>query len=182
MFEKYLRYPFELQNLFRAMSFSQFIKSSFSFIFNKIFNKQKSAPSSYKQWFINYYGKELYKIMCYPYTSKIWKMDPSKISADWADQRFQGEKMNKLIKRVIKKIITLDFSNFSLDDENLIPDGGEFYYPDRGFQELVNSLLRTSQKGICMLKLQYQLFQYQKLTRRWYIKKITKDMKFNMKV
>ena len=147
MFEKYLRYPFELQNLFRAMSFSQFIKSSFSFIFNKIFNKQKSAPSSYKQWFINYYGKELYKIMCYPYTSKIWKMDPSKISADWADQRFQGEKMNKLIKRVIKKIITLDFSNFSLDDENLIPDGGEFYYPDRGFQELVNSLLRTSQKG-----------------------------------
>ena len=41
--------------------------------------------------------------MCYPYTSKIWKMDPSHISADWADQRFQGEKMSKLIKRVIKK-------------------------------------------------------------------------------
>ena len=85
--------------------------------------------------------------MCYPYTNKIWKMDPSKISADWADQRFQGEKMSELVKRVIKKIMTLDFSNFSLDDENLIPDGGEFYYPDNGFQDLVNALLRTAKKG-----------------------------------
>ena len=147
MFKKYLRYPFELQNLFRAMSFLQFLKSSVSFLYNKIFLKQKLPPISYKQWFINYYGLELYKIMCYPYTNKIWKMDPSKISADWADQRFQGEKMSELVKRVIKKIITLDFSNFSLDDENLIPDGGEFYYPDNGFQDLVNALLRTAKKG-----------------------------------
>ena len=34
------------------------------------------------------------------------EMDPSHISADWADQRFQGEKMSKLIRRVIKNINT----------------------------------------------------------------------------
>ena len=171
MFKKYLRYPFELQNLFRAMPFLKFIKSSFSFAFNKIFIKQKSAPVSYKQWFEKYYGKELYKIMCYPYTSKIWKMDPSHISADWADQRFQGEKMSRLVRRVIKKILTFDFSNFNLDDENLIPDGGEFYYPDNGFQELVNSLLRTSKKGNLSVKTSISIISISKTNKTLVYKK-----------
>ena len=35
MFKKYLRYPFELQNLFRAMSFLQFIKVVFRLLLIK---------------------------------------------------------------------------------------------------------------------------------------------------
>ena len=40
MFKKYLRYPFELQNLFRAMSFLQFLKSSVSFLLIKFFKTE----------------------------------------------------------------------------------------------------------------------------------------------
>ena len=141
MFGKYLKYPFELQNLFRAMKLSRAFISGMSFLSNMVLRKfKKNNRESYKDWFVYFYGNKLYEVMCEPYTSKIWKTDPGNLSADWANQRFQGENMKKLIKRVIKKILTLDFSDFNLDDENLIPDGGWFYYPQKGIQELPDAL------------------------------------------
>ncbi len=141
IFGKYLKYPFEIQNLLRAMPLSQSVPAGFSFIFNyaaKPFHKRELH--SYKEWFVYIYGKRLYEVMCRPYTSKIWHHDPSEISADWADQRFQGENLGKLLKRIVTKILTLDFSSYNLEDESLAPDGGAFYYPERGIQELSDAL------------------------------------------
>jgi protoporphyrinogen oxidase len=74
--------------------------------------------------------------MCEPYTTKIWKGNPALLSADWADQRFQGVNLSKLVKRVFYKLIQFDFSSYSLEDERLAPDGGEFYYPEKGIQQV----------------------------------------------
>ncbi|MBN2443228.1 MAG: NAD(P)-binding protein, partial [Spirochaetales bacterium] len=148
MFGKYLKYPFELQNLFRAMPVSKSFTNGISFLWNMIVrNFKKQQVHSYKDWFIYFYGKKLYEIMCYPYTSKIWSIDPAKISADWANERFQGEQMTELIKRVIKKLLTLDFSSYSLEDESLAPDGGSFYYPESGIQELPDAFLRAAKNN-----------------------------------
>ena len=38
------------------------------------------------------------------------------------------------------KILTLDFSSYNLEDDSLAPDGGPFYYPRRGIQELPDAL------------------------------------------
>jgi protoporphyrinogen oxidase len=149
MFGKWLKYPFEIQNLLRAMPIHQSITSGFSFIFNMM-TKRFRAPRdlrSYKDWFIDIYGMQLYKVMCEPYTSKIWHHDPGVISADWADQRFQGENMAKLVKRILKKIVTFDFSSYNLEDDTLAPDGGIFYYPQRGIQEMVDGLDRAAKKA-----------------------------------
>ncbi len=150
MFGKWLKYPFEIQNLLRAMPIHQSFLSGISFATNQITKKFRKTKDnqSYKDWFIHIYGKRLYDVMCYPYTSKIWHHDPGEISADWADQRFQGENMIKLVKRIIKKVLTLDFSSYNLDDDSLAPDGGPFYYPIYGIQELADSLKKASeQKG-----------------------------------
>ncbi len=149
MFGRYLKYPFEIQNLLRAMPLHQSILSGFSFGFNMMTKGLRKGRElkSYKDWFIHLYGKQLYKVMCYPYTSKIWHVDPGLISADWANQRFQGENMAKLIKRILKKIVTLDFSNYNLQDDSLAPDGGPFYYPLRGIQELPDALARAAVKS-----------------------------------
>jgi len=142
MFGKYLKYPFEIQNLLRAMPLSQSVLSGLSFAKNYAARavRKKANIRSYRDWFIDLYGERLYEVMCYPYTSKIWRMDPANISADWADQRFQGENMAKLVKRVLKKILTLDFSSYSIEDDALAPDGGIFYYPQKGIQELPDAL------------------------------------------
>ncbi len=146
IFGKWLKYPFEIQNLLRAMPVSQSIPSAFSFAWNtvkKTFSK-KGALRSYKEWFVYIYGERLYQVMCYPYTSKIWHHDPADISADWADQRFQGENLAKLLKRILKKIATLNFSSYNLEDDSLAPDGGPFYYPMRGIQEMSDALARAA--------------------------------------
>lgn len=146
MFGKYLKYPFEIQNLLRAMPIHQSFTSGISFLWNQIAKRYRKVGKlqSYEDWFVNIYGEKLYNVMCYPYTSKIWHIDPSKLSADWADQRFQGENMKKLLKRVIKKILTLDFSSYNLEDDALAPDGGPFYYPRRGIQEMSDALAKAS--------------------------------------
>ena len=146
MFDKYLKYPFQLQNLLRAMPVAQCMRCSASFTANLIAKKLFTEPAikSYKDWFVHFYGPGLYEVMCRPYTSKVWRTDPSLISADWAEERFQGEKIIYLIKRVFTKLLTLDFSSYSIEDEELIPDGGEFYYPNRGIQELSDAFARAA--------------------------------------
>jgi protoporphyrinogen oxidase len=141
MFGKYLKYPFELQNLLRAMSLRDSLLCGLSFGWNVLAKPfRKPTLVSYRDWFVHLYGRRLYEIMCRPYTSKIWHTDPANISADWADQRFQGENLKKLLKRIAKKILTLDFSSYNLEDDSLAPDGGPFYYPSRGIQELPDAL------------------------------------------
>jgi len=141
MFGKYLKYPFELQNLLRAMRLRDSALCGLSFGWN-VLAKPFRTPTlvSYRDWFVHLYGRRLYEIMCRPYTSKIWHTDPANISADWADQRFQGENLKKLLKRIAKKILTFDFSSYNLEDDSLAPDGGPFYYPSRGIQELPDAL------------------------------------------
>lgn len=146
MFKKWLKYPFEIQQLLAAMPIQQSFISGISFGWNIITKRFRKVNKlqSYKEWFLHLYGKQLYNVMCYPYTSKIWHYDPGEISADWADQRFQGENLKKLFKRVLKKILTLDFTSYDLKDDSLAPDGGPFYYPLRGIQEMCDALGRAA--------------------------------------
>lgn len=148
MFGKYLKYPFELQNLLRAMPVKDSLRCGVSFGWN-LLTKPLRRPTlvSYRDWFVHLYGRRLYEIMCRPYTSKIWHTDPANISADWADQRFQGENLKKLLKRIARKILTLDFSSYNLEDDSLAPDGGPFYYPRRGIQELPDALANAAREN-----------------------------------
>jgi protoporphyrinogen oxidase len=147
MFGKWLKYPFEIQQLLAAMPIMQSFTSGVSFAWNIITKRfrKTNALQSYKEWFVHLYGTQLYNVMCYPYTSKIWHHDPGEISADWADQRFQGENLKKLLVRTIKKILTLDFSSYDLKDDSLAPDGGPFYYPMRGIQEMCDALKNAAE-------------------------------------
>jgi len=149
MFGKYLKYPFELQNLLRAMPLNDSLMAGLSFAWNLIAKRFRRATTleSYKDWFVHLYGRRLYRIMCRPYTSKIWHTDPANISADWAEQRFQGENLKRLLKRIVKKLLTLDFSTYNLDDDSLAPDGGPFYYPRRGIQELPDALAKCAMEN-----------------------------------
>jgi protoporphyrinogen oxidase len=147
MFGKYLKYPFELQNLLRAMPLRDSLLCGLSFGWNLLTRRLRNPTlQSYRDWFVHLYGRRLYEIMCRPYTSKIWHTDPMNISADWADQRFQGENLKKLLKRIVKKLLTLDFSSYNLEDDSLAPDGGPFYYPRRGIQELPDALAAAARQ------------------------------------
>lgn len=153
MFGKYLKYPFELPNLLRAMPLSQAFFSGIDFLLNLI--RQKIYPTkviSYKDWFIRLYGYALYRVMCEPYTTKIWKKDPSTISADWAEARFGGPNLVALMKKSFEKLATLNFSGYDLSDDALAPDGGDFYYPDEGIGKLPEAFAQEASENGTSIK------------------------------
>src|SRR5690606_13185339 len=45
---------------------------------------------SFEQWVVNNFGRRLFEIFFKTYTEKVWGMDCSDISADWAAQRIKG--------------------------------------------------------------------------------------------
>ena len=50
-----------------------------------------SRPArNFEQWVVNNFGRRLFEIFFKTYTEKVWGMDCSEISADWAAQRIKG--------------------------------------------------------------------------------------------
>ena len=45
---------------------------------------------NFEQWVVNNFGRRLFQIFFKTYTEKVWGMDCSEISADWAAQRIKG--------------------------------------------------------------------------------------------
>lgn len=148
MFGRYLKYPFQLPNLLRAMPVRHALAAGVDFIGNRFRQRMSPAPvTTYRDWFIRLYGKRLYAVMCEPYTSKIWKMDPAQISPDWAEERFGGPNLLRLMKASLKKLFTLDFSSYDLEDEALAPDGGIFYFPTGGIGEIPAAFARQAREA-----------------------------------
>ena len=63
MFDRFLKYPFELQNLLRAMKRAQAVKAVLSFGLNftsrqirALIKKKRTQFKSYKDWFVYYFG------------------------------------------------------------------------------------------------------------------------------
>ncbi len=133
MFGKYVKYPYELQNLLRAMPLWQTALCGVNFCW-AVARKPlwTRTPKNYRDWFVRLFGYQLYRVMCEQYTRKIWGRDPALISADWADQRFAGPNLSKLIKKTLRKLMRMDFSSYALEDMELAPDSGTFYYPKIG--------------------------------------------------
>ena len=151
MFDKFLKYPFQLQNFFRAAPMYQSFTAAFNFFYSSLkrFFYKKNSFASYKDWFEFFFGAKLYELMAKQYTTKIWKIDPAYISSDWAKQRFQQVNVLKLIKLILKKILKFDFSSYSLRDQALAPDGGEFWYPINGIQDIPDTyanLIKAKEK------------------------------------
>src|SRR5687767_1726356 len=55
-------------------------------------------PRSFQDWVSNQFGKRLFGIFFKTYTEKVWGMDCSEISADWAAQRIKGLSLFTAIK------------------------------------------------------------------------------------
>lgn len=149
MFDRYLKYPFELQNFLRAIPINKALIGGMSFlssIIKRIFIR-RTKFLSYEDWFSYYFGYHLYNLMSKDYTSKIWKTDPKYISSDWASQRFRQIKLIALLKKIFIKIFKFDFSSYSLEDESLAPDGGPFWYPQNGIQDIPNEYCKLIKKS-----------------------------------
>jgi protoporphyrinogen oxidase len=58
-------------------------------------------PKTFQDWVVNQFGERLFRIFFKTYTEKVWGMNCSEISADWAAQRIKGLSLGSAIKHAI---------------------------------------------------------------------------------
>ncbi|MDR1725479.1 MAG: NAD(P)/FAD-dependent oxidoreductase [Bacteroidales bacterium] len=99
--KKFFDYPISLSfQTFANMGLWRTVKAGFGY-FASIIHKRKET--SLENFYINRFGKPLYRMFFENYTEKVWGVHPSKLGADWGSQRVKGVSVTKIIVDVITK-------------------------------------------------------------------------------
>ena len=61
----------------------------------------KDAEESFESWMKSRFGNNLYQHFFYGYTKKLWGIEPSQLSADWASQRISLINLYDVLKRLL---------------------------------------------------------------------------------
>lgn len=124
---KFFDYPISLKlETFTNMGLSRTLKSGFGYLYSSV-NKKKET--SLENFYINRFGRPLYKMFFENYTEKVWGVHPSCLGADWGAQRVKGLSLMGLVKNVLTK----PFKKSSIHQKNIETSLIEnFIYPKYG--------------------------------------------------
>lgn len=120
---KFFDYPISLKlSTFKNMGFLRTFKAGLGYIYCSVFKRKEN---SLEDFYINRFGKPLYKMFFEGYTEKVWGVHPSKISPDWGSQRVKGLSLSKAVLNFI-------LSAFKKDREVETSLIEQFFYPKKG--------------------------------------------------
>jgi protoporphyrinogen oxidase len=122
---KFFDYPISLKlETFTNMGLIHTMESGFSFIGSMF---RKLPETSLENFYVNRFGRHLYRLFFEGYTEKVWGIHPSKLGADWGSQRVKGLSVTAVVKDMImKKFGTKNNEN---TETSLIE---QFIYPKYG--------------------------------------------------
>ncbi|MGC8765838.1 MAG: NAD(P)/FAD-dependent oxidoreductase [Brevinematia bacterium] len=93
---KFFDYPLKLNfNTVKKLGMEKILKIGTSYVYSKIFPVKNEK--SLEDFFINRFGKELYKTFFKDYTEKVWGVECKNLSRDWGSQRVKGLSLSKAI-------------------------------------------------------------------------------------
>ena len=99
--KKFFDYPISMKmRTFINMGLWRTMKAGFGYI-GSVIHKRKE--NSLEDFYINRFGKPLYRLFFESYTEKLWGVHPSKLSADWGAQRVKGLSLWKTFTNAITK-------------------------------------------------------------------------------
>lgn len=127
---KFFDYPITLsKNTLMNLGLFRTLKIIFSYLHIRLFPIKKEK--NLEQFFINRFGRVLYRTFFKSYTEKVWGVPCSQISAEWGAQRIKGLSIAKTIQHIIKKIFALNSRSVAQKDveTSLIE---RFLYPKYG--------------------------------------------------
>ena len=123
---KFFDYPISLKlETFTNMGAFKTFKSGVSYLKSQIY---KRPENSLENFYINRFGKTLYKMFFEDYTEKVWGVHPSKLGADWGSQRVKGVSIAAVIKNMFNKYFSSSVDNKKVET-SLIEN---FLYPKYG--------------------------------------------------
>ena len=93
---KFFDYPISLKlKTFTNMGLFRTIEAGCGYVWSVFFKKPET---SLENFYINRFGKPLYRMFFEDYTEKVWGVHPSKLGADWGAQRVKGLSVFAILK------------------------------------------------------------------------------------
>ena len=141
---KYLFYPIKMGNVLLNVGPHKAFMVLFDYLFEKIKGKfVKKDLRSFQDYIICNFGKTLAELYMTNYTNKIWGLNCSEISIDWARQRIKDLSLGRILREVFIKPRT-----------NLKTMVDRFYYPYEGgglIYEIIKDRIINDNNGAIML-------------------------------
>ncbi len=131
--QKFFDYPISMKwQTFKNMGVWCTFKAGCSYLQAAVFKRKET---SLEDFYINRFGKVLYKMFFEGYTEKLWGRHPREISADWGAQRVKGLSIRALIKDMWHK--AFGKKDNAKVETSLIE---QFWYPKYGPGQLWETL------------------------------------------
>jgi protoporphyrinogen oxidase len=151
--KKFFDYPISLKpRTFINMGFRKTMRCGFGYI-HSCFHKRKE--NSLEDFYINRFGKPLYQLFFEDYTTKLWGVPPSQLSASWGAQRVKGLSLGKTIAAAIAKPFR---RNKNKVETSLID---QFEYPKKGPGQLYTKMAEeiVAKGGVILYKSEVALLR-----------------------
>ena len=139
---KFFDYPISLSfGTLYNLGFFKVCKISFSYARSLVFPIKK--PKNLEEFYINQFGKELYRTFFESYTEKVWGVPCNAISSEWGAQRVKGLSINKAIMHFFRK----NFKTINLGDKKVETSLIEnFLYPKFGPGQMWEEVAKDIEK------------------------------------
>lgn len=124
----FFEYPISMNwNTIHNLGVVKTLCAGFSYLYACLF---KRPEISLENFYINRFGKKLYKMFFRDYTKKLWGIPADKLSPDWGAQRVKGLSIYFMLKQMGQKFLGLQKKEV---ETSLI---GSFEYPKYGCGQL----------------------------------------------
>lgn len=121
---KFFDYPISMKpETFINMGLWRTIKAGFGYLYSCVIKRKEN---SLEDFYINRFGKPLYRMFFEDYTEKLWGVHPSNIAPDWGAQRVKELSLGKMILEFIHKLFN---PKYKTNSTSLIK---QFMYPKKG--------------------------------------------------
>jgi len=126
---RFFDYPISLTgNTLGKLGFIRTLRIGCSYAESVLFPIKNAV--NLEQFFINRFGRELYKTFFKSYTEKIWGVPCNEISAEWGEQRIKGLSIAKSVKHFLTRRFRKSSGVVQKDVETSLIE--QFLYPKFG--------------------------------------------------
>ena len=133
-------YPISLKlTTFVNMGLVRTLKAGFGYLWSTMV---KRPDDTLENFYINRFGKPLYKMFFEDYTTKVWGVHPSKLGADWGSQRVKGLSVFAILKDMLRKSFSKNVDQSKVET-SLIE---QFIYPKLGPGQLWETVAAEVEK------------------------------------
>lgn len=108
-----------------------------------------------EQFFINRFGRELYRIFFKDYTEKVWGVPCTEIEPEWGAQRIKGVSFSEAVRHALKRAFARNASILQKDTETSLIEW--FLYPKYGPGQLWDEVARIVQEKGGEIHLKHQV-------------------------